>query len=102
MVAAALTTEYIFKNDTKIIDERDLKYSANAVAWGYKSLSLLVVLFALFLALSPPNLRTLFSHFLIGNALVAFCLASYCVYIAVRLLAYSRDRLEIQNLSEET
>jgi len=102
MIAAALTTEYIFKNDTKIIDERDLEYSANAIAWGYRCLALLVVLFALFLALTPPNLRTLFSHFLIGNALVAFCLASYCVYVAVRLCAYSRDRIEIQNLSDET
>ena len=92
MVLAALTSEYLFKNDTRIIDERDHKYSSKAVIWGYRSLVLQAVLFAFFLTLTPPVARSLFSHFLIANALIAFCLSSYCTYISVRLFAYYQDR----------
>ena len=92
MTLAAIATEFIFRRHRKIIDERDALYSANAVVWGYRSLASMTILFAMYLALTPPSFRSHISNFTIGNILIALCLGSYCAYIAVRLYPYFHDR----------
>ena len=92
MTLAAIATEFIFKDHRKITDERDARYSATAVIWGYRCLALMIILFAIYLALTPPSFRSHMSNFVIGNILIALTLGSYCAYISVRLLAYFSDR----------
>lgn len=92
MTLAAIATEFIFRRNRKITDERDAQYSAIAVVWGYRSLALLIIVFAMYLGLTPPAYRIHISNFLVGNTLIMLTLGSYCVYISVRLFAYFQDR----------
>jgi len=92
MCLSAIATEFIFRRHRRIIDERDAQYSAVAVVWGYRSLALMVIVFAMYLGLTPPNFRSHMSNFMIGNILIALPLASYCIYISLRLFAYFNDR----------
>ena len=96
MIFAAIITEFIFKRDRKITDERDARYSAHAIKWGYLSIILFIVVLALYLALTPPSWRLHMSNFLIGNILISVCLTSYCTYLGARLFCYLNERKLIE------
>lgn len=92
MIAAALTTDFIFKRDKKTEDERDKEISAKGVRASYRTLIFLIVSLSFFLAFAPPHYKSDLTHFVIGNILIALILSSYLSQLVSRLHSYSRDK----------
>ena len=92
MIAAALTTSFIFKRDKRAVDERDIEFSAKGVRASYRTLILLTISLSFYLAFAPPHYRSDLTHFVIGNILIALILSSYLAHLVFRLHSYSRDK----------
>lgn len=91
MVAAAFSTELIFRRKRRVSDERDEAIAGKGVAAGYLTSVALTGLFALSLVLIPSSLRDALSHFVIANLLVEMILISYLAQLVVRLREYQKD-----------
>jgi len=93
MIVAAVATDFIFRRERSIRDERDTAISARGVRASYLALILLSLGLAFCLAYVPPNYRGALTHFVIGNILIALILASYLTQLVVRLHAYANDAI---------
>jgi len=99
MIVAAFATNFIFRRNRNIEDERDREISARGVRASYQALVILCIGFSFGLAFAPPNYRSDLTHFVIGNVLIALVLASYLAQLVSRLSSYSRDNA-IQSIEE--
>lgn len=94
MIFASVITEFIFRKERRVKDERDAQYVANSIKLGYFSLAALITTFALYIGITPPSYREVLTQFLIGNILISLVLISYLFQIVVRIYSYSQDRLQ--------
>jgi len=101
MIVAAVATNFIFRREQSIRDERDTAIGARGIKASYLALIFLSLGLAFYLAYAPPNHLEALTHFVIGNILISLILTSYLTQLVVRLHAYSRDAV-YQSLERHT
>ncbi len=93
LILGLVVSAMLFRADRRERDERDDQISALATLWGYRSLIVLLVILLTFIGYLPPDLQSIFNHFVIGNLMVGTILLSLITRQAVELLLYARDSL---------
>lgn len=94
LVLGMAASATLFRADSQERDERDDRISAFATLWGFRSLIGLLVVFLTCIGFLPPDLQSIFNHFVVGNLLVGTIVLSLIVRQAVQLFLYARDRME--------
>jgi len=91
MIVAMFIASFIFQQDKKIQDERDVSITARGTKAGYLTLITLLVVSSLALGVLPPRYIPTLSYFVLGNIQITVILASLLVKFSVQLIEYAKD-----------
>jgi len=91
ILAAMIVAGFLFRQDSKIKDERDAAISARGVKIGYTALIVELIILSMILGFLPPHLMDSISYFDLGNILIAGILFSFLMKYASQLMGYAKD-----------
>lgn len=94
LVLGMTASAALFRADRQERDERDDRISASATLWGYRSLIGLSVILAACIGFLPPDLQSVFNHFVVGNFIVGTIVLSLMVRQGAHLFLYAHDSME--------
>lgn len=99
MLAAIIISAFVFHRDSGERDERDAAIAAQGLKAGYTTLIALLLALSFLLGFAPPDVLAPFTHFFIGNLLIALIVISALAHYGVQLLGYSQDACAARDLS---
>jgi len=91
MIAAMIIAGFLFRQDSKIKDERDAAISARGTKFGYAVLIAELIALSMAVGFLPPRLMNSVSYFDLGNTLIACILFSLLMKYASQLMDYAKD-----------
>lgn len=94
LVLGMAASAALFRADSQERDERDDRIAAFATLWGFRSLIGLLVVLGACIGFLPPDLQSVFNHFVVGNLIVGTIVLSLIVRQAAHLFLYARDSME--------
>jgi hypothetical protein len=96
MILGHQIAAFLFRSDIRQQDERHAPIVARGVRVGYATLILIQIPLLAWMVVMPLALRTLLTHFVLANVLVAFMCVSYAAMLLAQLIAYARDAEEMR------
>lgn len=91
MIAGHQIAAFLFRGDVKMRDERHAPITALGVRVGYGTLIVIQIPLLAWMVVMPLALRTLLTHFVLANVLIACMCVSYVAMLLAQLFAYARD-----------
>ncbi len=102
MILGHQIAAFLFRGDIRMRDERHAPIAARGVRAGYAALILLMLPLLVWMVVMPLALRTLLTHFVLANVIIALMVASYAAMLLVQLFAYARDARDADGGADES